>query len=112
MIASSASQTRAALSATHQHRLNIRRRAGDHTQDFTRRGLLLQRLLEFVEQPDVFDGDHRLIGEGFESLICAGVKGAPRCDVRSVFQRVPPADEGERPRGAKAADGTHVGKSF
>ena len=27
-----------------QHRLNIRRRAGDDTQDFTRRRLLLQRL--------------------------------------------------------------------
>ena len=31
-----------------QHRLNIRRRAGDHAQDFTRRSLLLQRLLELL----------------------------------------------------------------
>ena len=48
-----------------QHRLDVRRRAGDDTQDFTRRRLLLQRLLEFLEQPHVLDGDHRLIGEGF-----------------------------------------------
>ena len=33
-----------------QHRLNIRRRAGDDAQDFARRRLLLQRFLEFVEQ--------------------------------------------------------------
>ena len=48
-----------------QYRLNIRRRAGDDAQDFARRRLLLQRLLEFLEQADVFDGDHRLVGEGF-----------------------------------------------
>ncbi|HEU4342198.1 MAG TPA: hypothetical protein VFU31_11555, partial [Candidatus Binatia bacterium] len=31
---------------------------------FTRSGLLFERLLELVEQPHVFDGDHGLIGEG------------------------------------------------
>ena len=51
-----------------QHRLDIRRRAGDDAQDFTRRGLLLQRLLEFLKQPHVLDGDHRLVGEGFKQL--------------------------------------------
>ena len=49
-----------------QHRLNIRRRAGDDTQDFTRRSLLLQRFLQFLKQPHVLDGDHRLVGKGFE----------------------------------------------
>ena len=51
-----------------QHRLNIRRRAGDDTQNFTRRGLLFQRFLEFVEQPHVFDGDDGLVGEGFKQF--------------------------------------------
>src|SRR5262245_31545796 len=32
-----------------QHRLNVRRRTGNDAQDFTRRRLLLQRLLELVE---------------------------------------------------------------
>jgi len=41
-------------------------RACNHTQDLARRSLLLQRLLEFVEQPHVLDGDDRLVGEGFE----------------------------------------------
>ena len=38
---------------------------------------------EFLEQPHVLDGDHRLVGEGFESLICAGVKG--RTSMRRAF---------------------------
>ena len=59
-----------------QHRLNIRRRAGDHAQDLTRRGLLLQRLLEFLEQPHILDGDHRLVGEGFEKLDLRRGEGA------------------------------------
>ena len=49
-----------------QHRLDIRRRAGDDAKNLTRRGLLLQRLLELVEQPDILDGDHRLVGEGLQ----------------------------------------------
>ena len=59
-----------------QHRLNIRRRTGDDAQDFTRRCLLLQRLLEFLEQPDVLDGDHRLVGEGFEEFDLRRREGA------------------------------------
>ena len=59
-----------------KHRLNIRRRAGDDAQDFTRRRLLFQRLLEFVEQPHVLDGDHRLVGEGFEELDLRRGEGA------------------------------------
>src|SRR5687768_9397396 len=49
-----------------QYRLNIGRRAGNDAQDLTRGRLLLQRLLKFLEQPDVLDGDHCLVGEGFE----------------------------------------------
>ena len=37
-------------------------------KDFTRGRLLFQRFLEFLEQPHVLDGDHGLIGEGFEQL--------------------------------------------
>ena len=51
-----------------EHRLDIRRRAGDNAQDFTRGRLLLQRFLEFLEQPHVLDGDHGLVGEGLEQL--------------------------------------------
>src|SRR4029450_2042951 len=51
-----------------QDRLNIRRRAGDHAQDFTSRGLLLQRLLEFVEQPNVLNSDYGLISKGLKKL--------------------------------------------
>ncbi|TKS58071.1 MAG: hypothetical protein EWM72_03244 [Nitrospira sp.] len=47
-----------------EHRLNIRRRASDHAQNLTGRGLLLQRLLEFLEQSHVLNGDDGLIGEG------------------------------------------------
>ena len=48
-----------------QHWLDVRRRAGDDTQDFTRGGLLLQRF-QFLEKADVLDGDHGLVREGFE----------------------------------------------
>src|ERR1044071_3048801 len=51
-----------------QYRLDICRRAGDHPEDLTRRGLLLQRLLELLEQPYVLDCDYGLVGESFEEL--------------------------------------------
>ena len=51
-----------------QHRLNIRRRAGDDAQNLARRSLLFQRFFEFLEQPHVLDGDHRLMGERLEKL--------------------------------------------
>ena len=59
-----------------QHWLNIRRRAGDDAQDLTRRRLLLQRLFELVEQPHVLDGDHGLVGEGFQQLDLRRGEGA------------------------------------
>src|SRR5262249_15697880 len=61
-------QPRRILRHSIQNWLHIRRRAGDDAQDLTRRSLLLQRLLEFLEQSHVFDGNDGLIGEGFEQL--------------------------------------------
>src|SRR5215475_9663868 len=49
-----------------QHWLDVCRRACDYAQDFTRRRLLFQRFLEFLEQPNILDGDNRLIGESFK----------------------------------------------
>src|SRR5262245_22937333 len=51
-----------------QHRLNIRRRAGNDAQDFTSRSLLFQRFLELLEQTHILNRDHGLIGEGFKKL--------------------------------------------
>jgi hypothetical protein len=55
------------------NRLEIGGGTRDDPQDVSRRCLLLQRfgeitvaLLQFLEQPHVFDCDHRLIGEGLE----------------------------------------------
>ena len=97
-MASFASHSCAAFSATvSKHRLNIRRRAGNHTQNLTRRGLLLQRLFELLEQPHVLDRDHRLVGEGFKQLDLRRGEGAHfRCDARVRSPISSPADEGER----------------
>ena len=55
-----------------EHRLEIRGRACNDPQNLARGSLLFQRFgkvavpgLQFLKQPDVFDGDHRLVGEGF-----------------------------------------------
>ena len=49
-----------------EHRLHVRRRAGDDLQDFGRAGLSLQRLPCLIEQPRVLDRDQRLVAEGFQ----------------------------------------------
>jgi len=49
-----------------QYRLDVGRRAGNNTEDFTGSSLLLQRFLKFLEQTDIFNRDHSLIGEGFQ----------------------------------------------
>jgi hypothetical protein len=56
-----------------EHRLDVRRRARDHTEDVASGRLLGQGLgqldvahLQFLEQADVLDGDDGLVGEGFE----------------------------------------------
>src|SRR4029434_114910 len=59
-----------------QYRLNRRRGASDHTQNFTRGSLLLQQLLQLVEQPHVLDGDHRLVGEGLKQFYLRWGEGA------------------------------------
>jgi len=53
----------------------LSRRAGNDAQDLARCGLLFKRLrqlaiaiLQFFKQPDVFNCNDRLIGEGFEQL--------------------------------------------
>ena len=64
---------RRALDDGVEHRLHVRRRAADDAEHLGRRRLMLQSfaqfrvaLAEFVEQPHVFDGDDRLVGEGFK----------------------------------------------
>src|SRR5262249_43370257 len=59
-----------------EHRLNSRWRASDDSQDLARRGLLLQRLLEFLKQPHVLDGNYRLVGESLEQLDLRRGEGA------------------------------------
>ena len=58
-----------------EHRLKIRGRAGNDSQNLARGGLLLQRLgkiavpfLQFLEQPNILDGNNGLGGEGFKKL--------------------------------------------
>ena len=64
----------------------IGRRAGNHAQDFTRGRLLLQRFLEFLEQPDVLDGNYSLVGEGFEKrdLLVRGEGPHLQCGVSTI----------------------------
>ena len=65
-----------------EHRLEIGRRGSNDSKNFAGRGLLLQRLgkiavalLQFFEQPHVLDGDHRLVGEGFQQRNLFSVNG-------------------------------------
>ena len=64
-----------------QHRFEVERGA-DYLADFAegfelayRTGQFVGSLIQFFEQPDVLDGDHRLIGEGFKQLDLRRVKG-------------------------------------
>src|SRR5215467_11064672 len=56
-----------------EHGLHVGRRAANDAEHFGCRRLMLQRLaqfrvafLQFLEQPDVLNSDHRLIGEGLQ----------------------------------------------
>ncbi len=71
-----------------ENRLQIGRRARDDAENVVGRGLLLQRFgerlvarLHLVEQTNVLDGDHRLVGEGLQQrdlLVAEGPDlGAP-----------------------------------
>ena len=58
-----------------EHRLQVERRAADDLQHVRRRGLVFEQfrqivgaLVQFVEQPDVLDGDDRLVGEGLQQI--------------------------------------------
>ena len=73
---------RRALDDGIEHRLHVRGRAADDAEHLGRCRLMLQRLaqfcvalLDFLEQPHVLDGDHGLVGEGFEKSICLSVNG-------------------------------------
>ena len=57
-------QVLAAVEDLVEHRRGVGDRAADHLQHLGRRCLLLQRLFGLVEQANVLDGDHGLIGEG------------------------------------------------
>ena len=77
---------RGALDDGVEDRLHVRRRAADDAEHLGRCRLMLQglaqfcvALLEFFEQPHVLDGDHRLIGEGFEQRdLFIGERSEPR----------------------------------
>ena len=100
-------QPRGILRNDIQHRLNIRRRAGDDAQDFARRRLLLQRLLEFLKQPHVLDRDHRLVGEGFKQFDLRRGEGThlgATCDQCSNEFAL--LTKGNEQKGARAADDT------
>ena len=56
-----------------EHRLHVGRRAADDAEHLGGRGLMLQglaqfcvALLDFLEQSDILDRDHGLVGERFE----------------------------------------------
>ena len=66
---------RGALDDGVEDRLHVRGRAADDAEHLGRCRLMLQglaqfcvALLEFLEQPHVFDGDDRLCGKGFKQL--------------------------------------------
>ena len=80
---------RGALDDGVEHRLHVGRRAADDAEHLGGRRLMLQRLaqfrvalLEFFEQPDILDGDHRLISEGFKQCDLLSVNG------RTSFRRM------------------------
>jgi hypothetical protein len=61
-----AAQPEGTLDDDVEHRLHVRRRTGDHLQDFGSGRLPLQRLLGLVEQAGVLDRDNGLMGECLE----------------------------------------------
>ena len=60
-------------------------------------------MLEFFEQPDVLDGDHRLVGEGFKQLdLNRGEWAHLQSDVRSVSNKFPMLSKGSGQEGANS----------
>src|SRR5262249_49796581 len=90
-----------------QHGLYVRRRTGDDTKYFTRRGLLLQRLLKLVEQSHVLDGDHGLICECLEELDLHRGEGVDlKMSCREHPSEFSVLTKGNRQVGARAAERT------
>src|SRR5215471_13390273 len=65
-----------------EHSLKVESRA-DGLTNLTQRSQLANRLrqfsrprLQFLEQPDIFNGDHRLVGESFKKLDLRRGEGA------------------------------------
>src|SRR5215472_5671087 len=61
-------QPRGRLDQRIEHRLQIERRAADDLEYVGGGGLLLQRFPQLVEQPDILDGNHSLVGEVLDKL--------------------------------------------
>src|SRR5438552_64389 len=59
-----------------EHRLQVRRRAGDRLEHLSRRGLALERLLRLVEETDVVERDDRLCRERLDELDLPRTEGA------------------------------------
>ena len=85
-----------ALNDSVEDRLHVRWRAADDTEHLGRCRLMLQGLAQFcvalldlLEQPDVLDGDHGLVGEGFEEVDLLFGEGT---DLRSADNNRPDGD--------------------
>src|SRR5688572_31880290 len=100
-------QARGVFGHSIQYRLDLRRRTGDHAQNLARRRLLLQRLLEFVEQPHVLDCDDGLVGESFEQLDLRRIERTHLATTRVQHSnKLPLLAERSRQQGTIAAGGT------
>ena len=100
---------RRALDDGVEHRLHVRGRAADDAEHLGRCRLMLQglaqfcvALLEFFEQPHVLDGDHRLVGEGFEKRDLLIEKG--RTSVRRIVNHPNRNAFAEQRRGQNRSD--------
>src|SRR5437764_10338181 len=84
-----------------KNRPDIGRRGCDHAEDVAATGLVSQRLrevagfrLHLVEQSDVFDRDHRLVGEGLEQFaLPVGERPRGPAQQRERANRLPFAQE-------------------
>ena len=70
-----AGEARGALGDRVEDGLDVGRRCGDDLEDVAHRGLSLERLLRFIEQPHVLDRDGRLIGERLDEPDRRGREG-------------------------------------
>src|SRR5262245_63799081 len=85
-----------------EHGSDVRRRTRDNAQNLAGRGLLIEclgeravLLLQLREEPDVFDGDDRLVGEGLQEIylffrewlnLCASERHHPDCDALAQYR--------------------------